>query len=408
MKREDVFTPNSPPTHTYVARNERELELQLEMALKVKNTLISISGPSKTGKTALVSRVLKSDNIIKIAGSEIVSEGALWRRALAWMEVPGQETRLTQIEAGAKVPILPAIADISGKYVQSTSSTYSDDGLARVCHEIADSDFLIFIDDFHYINRDVQKAVAKDIKTGLEHGLKICVASVPHRADDAVRSNHELAGRISNIDTDYWTNSELVQIGTLGFKALNVGVDNEVLGQMASQCFGSPQLMQTMCLNVCVVKNIEDRYFLYRDIDVTEEDIKKALRMASRTTNFQHLVRQLHLGPRVRGTERKEFRFSDHSRGDVYRAVLLAISADPPLLNMQYRVVTERVAAVCLEDNQPNGSSVNEALKQMDKISKEAEEPDVLEWDEENLSIMNPYFMFYLRNSDILGRIQAE
>ena len=399
MRLEEVFTPNSAPTHTYVTRGEQKLEAQLEGALKVKNTLISISGPSKTGKTALVSKVIDHNNIIKISGIEIQKEGDLWRRVLSWMETPTQKTSASHTEAGIK------FFGFGAKHAVESSTTIASDGLARVCAEIAHSDYVIFIDDFHYISKEIQQFVAREIKAGLEFGLKICVASVPHRSDDVVRSNHELAGRASCIDTDYWSINDLYQIGTLGFNSLNLKVDDQTILTIAEKCFGSPQLMQTLCLNACIVKGVSGRQLGKRPISFSNPDIQEALKRSSSTTNFKTLVQKLHQGPRSRGVERKEFDFYDGSRGDVYRAVLLAISLDPGVLEMNYKEMTDRVSIVCSKDKQPIGSSMNEALKQMNNISKETLGPDILEWDEDRLSIMDPYFVFYIKYSQILQEL---
>lgn len=92
--------------------------------------------------------------------------------------------------------------DASGTASRATSSksTVHQNLMEQVVDEIADSDFVVFIDDFHYIDRNVQAEVAKQIKAIAERGVKICTASVPHRSDDVVRSNPELRGRLAVVD----------------------------------------------------------------------------------------------------------------------------------------------------------------------------------------------------------------
>ena len=58
----------------------------------------------------------------------------------------------------------------------------------------------------------VQTEIGKQIKAAAETGVRICTASVPHRKDDVVRSNPELRGRVTGIDSDYWNENELAQI----------------------------------------------------------------------------------------------------------------------------------------------------------------------------------------------------
>ena len=74
----DVFTPNDYPRHTYVNRAvSPPLEDQLRLALDTPNEVVSISGPSKSGKTVLIERVVGVDNLITVSGSEISSVPSL-------------------------------------------------------------------------------------------------------------------------------------------------------------------------------------------------------------------------------------------------------------------------------------------------------------------------------------------
>ena len=50
----DVFVPNGTPTVTYIKRTSEKNEEKLAAALEIPRMVISVSGPSKTGKTALI------------------------------------------------------------------------------------------------------------------------------------------------------------------------------------------------------------------------------------------------------------------------------------------------------------------------------------------------------------------
>jgi len=59
-------------------------------------------------------------------------------------------------------------------------------------------DTVIFIDDFHYIPPETQLDIIKGVKQLVFDGLRIILASVPHRAFDAVRVEKEMTGRVSS------------------------------------------------------------------------------------------------------------------------------------------------------------------------------------------------------------------
>jgi predicted AAA+ superfamily ATPase len=62
----DVFTPSAFPKRTYVRREEDRLERRLRDALETPGEVISVSGPSKSGKTVLVERVVGEDKGVAV------------------------------------------------------------------------------------------------------------------------------------------------------------------------------------------------------------------------------------------------------------------------------------------------------------------------------------------------------
>jgi len=278
--------------------------------------------------------------------------------------------------------------------------------MTAVAREIAGSDYIVFLDDFHYIARELQEAVGRQIKAGAEAGIRFCIASVPHRSDDVVRSNHELRGRTINIDTSYWSIDDLSKIGSQGFEALKVDVGPEVISTFAHESCTSPQIMQALCLQLCFNLRIRETESASRHVDVTDLECREALEQASTRADYTSLVKQMHAGPRVRGTERKEFLFKDESKGDAYRASLLALAEDPPKMEFNYADLLNRISAVCANEK-PVGSSITESLKQI-AASAEQMHPTqkIVEWDADAASgtfaIVDPYFLFFLRSSELL------
>src|SRR5690606_27326800 len=91
LRAKDVFTPGAYPKHTYVER-EQAREKALKDALEVPGQVISLLGPSKSGKTVLIERVVGIDNLITVGSSQILKADEIWERALNWMESPNETT----------------------------------------------------------------------------------------------------------------------------------------------------------------------------------------------------------------------------------------------------------------------------------------------------------------------------
>jgi len=414
-----VFTPTDVPTITYVERASKNYEDELRKAISIPKMIVSISGPSKSGKTVLVTKVVAHENLIHIYGASIKNSEDLWQNVIAWMGGPIQKSQSQSSTAavdlsattGGKLGI-PLVAEgkveVKAGVTYDRSSTATETfalvGVDDIASEIGNSDYIVFIDDFHYIQKEVRDEIGMQIKAAAEKGIRICTASVPHRADDVVRSNTELRGRVTAIDMTYWSPDELERIAYQGFQELNVDLDPISLKQLANEAFGSPQLMQSVCLHFCFEKGIHETLPSRRSINVDDTAFHHILERTSVMTDFSTMLSTLHAGPKLRGTERKLFNFFDGTTGDVYRCVLLALKADPAKLSFRYDEMLRRTKDLCVGDS-PVGSSVSESLSQMAKLAKTVQEAPVIEWDEDVLDIVEPYFLFYLRCSQHLSRL---
>jgi predicted ATP-dependent Lon-type protease len=71
MRVGEVFVPGGFPEVTYVPRDELQLEERVRDYLDERFKVLSLSGPTKSGKTVLVKRVVP--NAIWVSGGEISS-----------------------------------------------------------------------------------------------------------------------------------------------------------------------------------------------------------------------------------------------------------------------------------------------------------------------------------------------
>jgi hypothetical protein len=154
----------------------------------------------------------------------------------------------------------------------------------------------VFIDDFHYVPKDAQKDIGKQIKEAAENGVKIITASVPHRADDVVRSNTELRGRVTAIDLDYWREEELEQIAYRGFRELNVDLAPVVVKRLTGESFGSPQLSQSIALHFCFENRIYETLPDHRRVDIDLLTLPSVLERTSTLADFSSMLATLHAG----------------------------------------------------------------------------------------------------------------
>lgn len=412
LKPEEVFTPGSFPVHTYVERDDGSLEADLRQALRTKGYVVSLAGPSKSGKTVLVERVVGRDLLIPISAATISSDEDVWQHILNWMGAPSETsfTRQTSTGGGAKVGgkaekgIILAKGEVHGELdfqhtrEKGRAESYIRGGMAQVIREIADSDFVILLDDFHYMDRDLQGVVAKQIKEAARQGVRFILASVPHRSEDAVRSLPDLRGRVVGLELDFWDLKDLAVIAEAGFSALGVEISNPMVQEFAREAAGSPQLMQSICLNACDELGL-DEGSQNASLKLDRRQLDVVFLRTSRNAQFRALVDVLDEGPRVRGQDRKTYQFRDGTTGDVYRAVLKAIAADPPSLSFTYDELRERAAGIC-NGEAPSGSSMTGSCQQMATLAHSRFSSErAIDWDDAKqvLEIVDPLLLFYLR-----------
>lgn len=175
MKASDVFTPGRFPTHTFVDDHLQEKKRQLLDILEAGSMLISISGPSKSGKTVFIEECLGRTSLIQVTGAGVSRPSDLWMRVfdLVGTEIPESISRATStqgsvsgraaIEGGVIVAKGKAEGSVSRGTAESETETASlaSDCLQLLIRELGGTDLVVFIDDFHYIPREVQIEVAR-------------------------------------------------------------------------------------------------------------------------------------------------------------------------------------------------------------------------------------------------------
>lgn len=418
MKATEVFTPGRFPNHTFVDAHLRKPRQQLLDTLDAGATLISISGPSKSGKTVFIEQALGRGNLIQVTGAGVSEPDTLWRRVFdaVGTAIPNAVSTIegTQRTVGAKASIEGGAILVKGKgelSIESAgnssdtrTSTVIPDLQQMLVREFGGSGFIIFIDDFHYIPKDVQRALAAQIKDALPHGVNFICASVPYRSDDVMRSNPDLRGRVISIDFDYWGDDILKAIATKGFPLLRIQAAPEAISALSREAAGSPQLMQYLCLNTCFELGVREASNAEVRFDYNEELIANICQRTVQSADYASVVTQMKDGPKVRGSDRKLYRTRGGWDGDVYLLLVKALSVNPPQLTFRYNSLIDRISGVCVRSS-PSGSSVTSACEQSAKIVNNSARDRVVEWDPENdvFDIRDPYFLFYLRWSGAAG-----
>jgi hypothetical protein len=369
--------------------------------------LVVVTGPTKTGKTVLVRKVLRSDaNLVWIDGGLIKSEDDFWSECLHKISEFVEVERVSEvgttgaIATNAKVEIgVPGFkATVGGDDSQGNSAkTISKKSIvgalrARAIRAMSVADSTLVIDDFHYLERSLQGEIVRALKGAVFDGFPAVVIAIPHRRYDAIRVEREMNGRIEPIKVPDWSTEELIQIPKRGFPLLDLAISEALAQRLADEAYGSPHLVQEFC------KELGKRALAdgYSKIDeVFEEDVFRVIAEHTGKVIFDKLAS----GPRAR-TDRIQRPLLGGGSADIYRVVLMALARLAPGMNkIDYETLRSSIREI-LTDDIPQAHEVTRVLEKMAQIaSKEEMSVQVLDWDDEEqkLHITDPFFAFFLK-----------
>lgn len=388
----DVFKPGSFPNLTYVSRKSSGFnftyETRLMQALNTPGYLTSIIGPSKTGKTVLCEKVIGIDNIVSLSGSDFRTDDDFWKIVAnkVGISLEGEYSE-TSSHRGTSSNPEETSTSTREKFISSKD---------KVIQYFKDSNSTLIIDDFHYAPEQLQFDIAYQLKDAIRKEFKAIVISLPHRADDAIRKNPDLSGRLNLINIEPWKKDELQTIATTGFNKLGIDINESFTSKMAIESLTSPQLMQSICLNLSIILDID--HIVVKEI-TNPQILKESYNFTTINLPYQEVVRKLVTGPSTRGQRRKKYKLDNGEQVDIYHILLKAIALDPPLTSIFLDNMKDRIDKLIYSSGERiERKKIKDSLQKIDVIMQSSGQIyQVFEWKDNQIFILDPLFLFYLR-----------
>lgn len=396
--RDDVFVAGGQPTVTYVEREELHIERQLARAIAAPSQIVSLSGPTKSGKTVLCKRILGERQYVWVDGGQILDGDSFWKKVCDELSIPDSIDSGRQSEDADKVGLNIAILSVGGSRLDRTSTVaHKVSGINDAIREMISRKIILVIDDFHYINADVRVEIARNIKGAVFNGLKVVLLSVTHRIFDAIKAEPELTGRFLSVALPPWSVADLTEIARRGFSALKVRYDSEFIEYISSEAQENPFLMQKFCWEICYDLGVETVGPLCRLTELHNSYDTNDLFIRIAKDAGLPIYQQLVAGPQSR-KKREKRPLKTGGQADIYEATLMAIAQTGPIAAIKYETLRSAIAEI-LADKIPQKHEITSALKHLVKISLEAGLGSAIDWDEEKreVNIADPYLRFYLR-----------
>ncbi|MBO0910112.1 ATP-binding protein [Arthrobacter sp. zg-ZUI122] len=371
LKTTAVFTPNtSSPKLSKVARTV--LDKTLSDCLDEGGMYVFVQGVTKLGKTTLVASAVRQDaESLEETGvdqhfwfdSQNLRGGApaLWAALASQLRQPFEEALATTKTDTSKWSFLGSLGFFSSSAGGEHSYAYDKSRVIAVdlphaipaaLKQIVDSgkSVAIVLDDFHFIGDEATRMeILQALKPVADKGVTIIVVTLPYRDNFTAFQKSNIGGRNQVLEIPTWTVPELSEIARTGFKELNLSAEEEDIRLLAENSFGSPQIMQSLCLLVCRTIN----GYRFGPEQLTElkfpENPEEIFTKLS-DQNARLWLRHLGTGAATRGVTRAKHPIVDGDRSldlDGYKLVLHALrnlgpQAQTPLVDLKAEIARLR------------------------------------------------------------------
>ncbi|MEE9338272.1 MAG: hypothetical protein V3U87_09345 [Methylococcaceae bacterium] len=405
----DVFVPGGMPQLTYVARRDETLEESLRSSRDNLCKLVTVTGPTKSGKTVLASRIFNQEETIWIDGGTVLDEDDFWSFILfklnAYTDISKKINKSTGSEISGEFKGVASLLVVKGEgsagtklsKVRGAETTHSVSLTARAAavNSLKECKIPIIIDDFHYLDKTIQAQVVRALKTLIFSGLPVIIIAIPHRRFDAIKVEKEMTGRVLNISIPAWDHKELSEIPQEGLPLLNLEGDDKAFSTLSVEAYGSPHLMQEFCRSWVNENNITSTCINSTKLPMPTHEVFHSVAKDTGKFIFDKLAN---------GNGNKSSRLQRPLKSggvvDLYEVTLLSLSNITTGLGViRYDQLRSAVKDLVI-DKVPRKNELVRVLTKLSSIAAlDGASAPVLEWDKEDnvLHIADPFFVFYLK-----------
>jgi hypothetical protein len=394
--RNTVFVAGGQPQITYIERSELEIEGHLTRAIALPNQIISLSGPTKCGKTVLCKRVLAAREFVWIEGGQVATTKDIWDKICYELNLPDEvgvtDSQETKGEIGGEF-----IVSANGSHLRGSKKEkkYKIDSMASAIRSLVDNNMILVIDDFHYLKSETRLDFLRNVKGPVFNGLSVVLLSVTHRRFDAIKSETELVGRFASVTVPEWEMTDLKKIAEKGFTALNINCPGGVIDRITDEAQNSPFLMQKLCWEICFGIGVDVRPA--KIVGVSDQYDLASMYVRIAQDSGLPVFQKLEVGPQAKKIRlRRPLAWGNDA--DIYQAILIALAQTGPKTTISYDELRDTLNQI-LQSNMPQKHEITSALKNLAKISVNIGKDSGIDWDEDSrkVDISDPYLRFYLR-----------
>ena len=270
---EKVFGISKDPILSYYER--LRVDGLLQDALKSDKQII-VYGSSKQGKTALVGKHVPYQNNIVVSLSPVMEIRDIYRSILSAIgvevvsETETNSSNESSLTVGARVkalvPFLTSaegsidseVKGITGKKTTSVPIEINieiPNDIAPIIKKVGENRFVI-LENFHYLNEEIQKKLAFDLRSFQELGIRFIILGVWREKNRLTQFNGDLTDRITEVPVEPWEKEEFEQVILRGSRYLNIKIGSKVRSAIIASAFDSIGVVQELLKTICRLRSV--------------------------------------------------------------------------------------------------------------------------------------------------------
>ena len=286
-----VFGVQPELVETYVERPE--VDERFLYALKSQRQIV-VYGSSKQGKSALLQKHLAEGKTLTVECSPKSTATDIYRSILRQSNVTYTEAdEITSgIEAQARLSVSARIkvlitgeaearADMLAKGSESTKRIeryveYNLDlaqDVSEILRQYKVNKFIV-LENFHYLDLDVQKQLAFDLRTFQDYQITFIVLGIWREANRLVQFNGDLQDRLAEIPVEPWEPKHFESIVNAGEDMLKVDL-SAVFKDVIASAYDSVGVFQELCREACLAAGVERTQ--KQTVALTDEHLSRAI-----------------------------------------------------------------------------------------------------------------------------------
>jgi len=287
MKVEQVFGVSNKQIESYIERPD--VDDKFVSGLKSDKHII-VYGASKQGKTALTNKHLDESEFLRVDCSPNSQPIDIYKSVLRQLSVEfKEESKIShgssvkgraEIKATVSVPFL---SKLSGKLRAEKKSDEKQEmkfkpvefnlNLAQDISEILKAHEFeqhIILENFHYLEEEVQKKLAFDLRVFEDHRILFIVLGIWREKNRLAQFNGDLLDRIVEVPVEPWQADDFKKVLEAGEPLMNVDFSS-IEERMIVSTFDSIGVFQELCKHCCKIAGFSETN--PNDIFVISEEI---------------------------------------------------------------------------------------------------------------------------------------